>query len=133
MKKALLEFLKQDKFREFLGAKIIEVKEGYAKVDGIVKEEFTNFHGTAHGSFIVAMADFALAIAANSDNIRRFAATIKIDFYKPAYTGDKLTAESRKIGGGVKLGFFETKVLKGKEVIAKSDAIVYGKTEIVEK
>ncbi|HID43933.1 MAG TPA: hotdog fold thioesterase [Archaeoglobaceae archaeon] len=133
MNKRLLEFFKQDKFREFLGAEIVEVKEGYAKVEGIVREEFTNFHGTAHGSFIGAMADFALAIAANSDNIRRFAATIKIDFYKPAYLGDKLTAESRKTGGGTKLGFYETKVFKRDELIAKSDAIAYGKAEIVKK
>jgi len=131
--KSLFEFLKEDKFRELLGVEIVEVEEGYARVEGVVREEFTNFHGTAHGSFIIAMADFALAIAANSDNIRRFAATIKMDFFKPAYVGEKITAESRKTGGGRKLGFYENRVLKDNEVIAKGDAIAYGKVEIIEK
>jgi acyl-CoA thioesterase len=130
---SLFEFLKEDKFREYLGAEIIEAEEGYARVEGIVREEFTNFHGTAHGSFIIAMADFALAIAANSDNIRRFAATIKMDFFKPAYVGEKIVAESRKTGGGRKLTFYENQVLKDDEVIAKGDAIAYGKIEIIEK
>jgi acyl-CoA thioesterase len=129
----LLEFLRDDKFREFLGAEIVEVKEGFAKVEGFVKEEFTNFHGTAHGSFIIAMADFALAIAANSDNIRRFATTIKMDFYKPVYVGEKLIAESRKIGGGRRLGFYEIKVFKDDELVAKGDAISYGRDEIIQE
>lgn len=131
MRDKLLEFLKKDRFREFLGAEVLEVEEGYAKVEGVVKKEFTNFHGTAHGSFITGMGDFALAIAANSDNIRRFAANIKMNFYKPAFEGDKLISESRKVGGGKKLAFFKIKVFKGDELIAEGDSTVYGKEKII--
>jgi len=127
----LLEFLKNDKFREFLGVEVIEVDEGFARIEGVVKKEFTNFHGTAHGSFIISMADFALAIAANSDNIRRFAANIKMNFYKPAFEGDKLISESKRVGGGKKLAFFNLKVFKGDELIAEGDSIVYGKEKII--
>ena len=127
----LMEIISRDRFRKFLGAEIVEVKRGYAKVEGVVKEEYTNFHGTAHGSYIAAIADFALGIAANSENIKRFAITIKIDFLKPAFPGDKLIAEAFRVGGGKSVVFFEINVFRNGELVAKGDAIVYGREQMV--
>lgn len=131
MDQKLLQFLKGDNFRQHLGVEIVELKEGYASVEGTVKEEYTNFHKTVHGSFLMAMADFALGMAANSDNVKRFAVTIKMDFYKPAYAGDKLMAESEKVHGGWRVGFYKNRVFKDGEVIAEGDAVSYGKAEII--
>jgi len=64
---SLFEGLRKDRFREFLGAEIVEVSEGYARVKGTVRKEYLNFHGTAHGSYIMALAGFAFALAANSN------------------------------------------------------------------
>ncbi len=129
----LEDVLTADRFRKFLNAEIEEIKEGYAKVGGVVREEYTNFHGTAHGSYIAALADFALGIAANSDNIKRFAVTIKMNYLKPAFPGDKLTAEAFRRGGGRNLVFFEIDVRKGELSIARGDAIVYGREQIVKE
>jgi len=129
----LEEVLAADRFRKFLNAEILEIKEGYARVGGVVKEEYTNFHGTAHGSYIAALADFALGIAANSDNVKRFAVTIKINYFKPAFPGDKLTAEAFRVGGGRNLVFFEIDIKKDELHIAKGDAIVYGREQIVKE
>ncbi len=131
MNKKLEEVLSNDRFRKFLNAEILEIGDGYARVEGVVREDYTNFHGTAHGSFITALADFALAIAGNSDNIRRMAITIKLDFLKPAYVRDKLVAEASRVGGGKKVAFFDLRVWRGDDLIAKGDAIVYGKGEVV--
>lgn len=122
----LKEFLKNDNFREFLGVEVLEIGNYYAKVKGIVKKEHLNFHNVCHGAFIAALADFAFAIAGNSDGKKRLAITIKIDFFKPAFEGDELIAESRRIRGD-KIAFFEMFVYKGKDVIAKSEGIVYRK------
>ena len=89
---SLFEELRKDRFREFLGVEIVEISEGYAKVRGSARKEYLNFHGTAHGSYIMALADFAFALAANSDNVRRAAVSIRMDFYKPVYEGGELTA-----------------------------------------
>ena len=126
---SLFEGLRKDRFREFLGAEIVEVSEGYARVKGTVSKEYLNFHGTAHGSYIMALADFAFALAANSDNIRRAAVSIRMDFYKPAYEGDELIAEA-KIIHGRKIVFCELKVMRGDDIIAKGEAIAYGKDRI---
>ncbi len=126
----LKDYLKEDRFRQFLGAEIVEFREGYARVEGIVKEDFTNFHGTAHGSYIIALADFALGIAANADGTRRMAISIHVDFHKPANVGDRLIAEAERAGGGRRVVFYELRVLKDEEVIAKGNAVVYGKDKI---
>ena len=116
--------LLDDKFRKFLGAEVLEISKGYAKVKGIVRGDFLNFHGTAHGSYITALADFAFAIAANSDNVRRAAISIRIDFYKPAYEGDELVAEAR-ISHGRRVVFCDLVVTRDGNVIAKGEAIAY--------
>ncbi len=117
-------FLEKDKFRRFLGAEILEVSEGYARVKGIVRDEFLNFHGSAHGSYIIALADFAFAIAANSDNVRRAAISIKIDFYRAAFVNEVLIAEA-KVVYGKRVVFCELKVSRDGEIIAKGEAIAY--------
>ena len=116
--------LTEDKFRKFLGVEILEISKGYAKVKGIVREDYLNFHGTAHGSYIIALADFAFAIAANSDNMRRAAISIRMDFYKPAYEGDELVAEAR-VSHGKRVVFCDLVVKRGGETIAKGNAIAY--------
>ena len=53
-----------------------------------------------------------------------------MDFYKPAYEGDELVAEARVIYGR-KMVFCELKVMRDDDVIAKGEAIVYGKDRIL--
>ncbi len=120
-----MEFLKDDGFRKYLDVEIVEIKDGFASVRGKVRDEFLNFHKTAHGSYIISLADIAFAIAANSDGIKRFALSIKIDFIKPAYKGDELVAEARVIHKGKRISFYELSVKKNGDKIARGCAIAY--------
>ncbi|MCQ4153414.1 MAG: hotdog fold thioesterase [Archaeoglobi archaeon] len=119
-----MEHLLSDSFRKFLGCEIEEVREGYARVRGTVKEEFLNMYNVAHGGFIMALADFAFAISANTDT-KGVAVNISISFYAPANKGDTLVAEAEKVKGK-KLGFYRLRVLRGNELIAEGSAIAYG-------
>ncbi|WP_456468966.1 PaaI family thioesterase [Archaeoglobus sp.] len=114
--------LNADKFRDFLGIKVLEVKEGYAKVVGKVRENFLNFHGTAHGSYIMALADAAFALAANSDGKQRVALSIKINFHKPAFEGDELIGEAKATKKG-RIMFCDLKITRDGEIVAEGDAI----------
>ncbi len=116
-----------DLFRKYTGAEVLEVRAGYAKVKCKIKRDFLNFHGTAHGAVIMAAADFAFALAVNSEGTKRAAVSIKIDFLKPAYEGEEIIAEARITGGGRSLVFCELLVFKNEEIIAKGDAIAYGR------
>ena len=121
------KFIDGDSFRKYLNAEVVEVREGYAKVRCTVADSFLNFHGMAHGGMIMALADFAFALAVNSDGVKRSAVSIKIDFLKPAFEGDSITAEAKVSGGGKRLVFCELVVYRGDEPIARGDAIAYGK------
>jgi acyl-CoA thioesterase len=125
----LIEVLLDDNFRKYLGAEVEEIREGYARVRAEVKEEFLNFHGVAHGAFITALADFAFAIAGNSDNIRRMAVSITIDFFSSARVGDVLIGIAERVSGGRRVGFYDLRVMKGENTIARGSAVVYGKGE----
>jgi len=41
-----------DYFRELLGVKILEVKDGYSKMSLKISKEHTNFVGFAHGGLL---------------------------------------------------------------------------------
>ncbi len=118
-----------DRFRKFLDAKVLEYRPGFAKIEGVVEEEFTNIHGSAHGGYLIALSDFALSLAANSDGIKRFAVSISMNFYTPAFVGDKLIAEAKLVGGGKRISFYEISVIKDDKIIAKGEAIVYSRGE----
>lgn len=114
--------LEADNFRNFLGIDVVEVRDGYAKVRGEVKESFLNFHGTAHGSYIMAIADAAFALAANSDGRQRVALSIKIDFFKPAFRGEVLVGEAEAVKKG-RVMICDLKITREGELIARGDAI----------
>lgn len=115
--------LLSDPFRRFLGCEVEEIREGYARVRGVVREEFLNMYSVAHGGFIMALADFAFAISANTD-AKRFAVKVSMNFYAPANKGDTLVAEAEKVKGR-RLGFYRLRVFRGEELIAEGSAIAY--------
>ncbi len=126
------EYLLNDGFRKFLGAEVVEFEPGFARVKGVVREEFTNFHGFAHGGFLIALADFALGLAANADGIKRFAISIDMDFLSPAFVGEELIGEAKLTKMGRRISFYEIRVLRGEELIAKGRAVVYSRGEKIE-
>jgi len=111
----------EDHFRKFLGCEVEEIREGYARVRAVVKEEFLNMHGVAHGGLIMALADFAFAISANTD-ARRVAAHISVNFYASAKNGDILVAEAEKVRGK-RVGFYRVRVFRGGDLILEGSAI----------
>jgi acyl-CoA thioesterase len=133
MDEKIREVMLSDSFRKFLGAEVEEFKPGYARVRAVVRKEFLNFHGVAHGGFVIAVSDFAFAIAGNADNMRRMALNINMNFYSAAREGDVVIGEAEKVAGGKRIGFYELRVSKegknGRDLIAKGTAIVYGRGE----
>ncbi len=109
---------------DIFGIEVLEVREGFAKVRGKVRREFLNVHGTAHGAFIFALADTAFGLAVNYDT-SRLAINVNMNFIKPAFEGDELTAEAKIEGGGKRVKFCILKVFKGEELVAEGTAIAY--------
>jgi acyl-CoA thioesterase len=131
MNENLIEKFREDSYASHLEINIVDVSEGYAKVEAVVKEDFLNFNGVCHGGFIFTLADVAFSMASNSHNQQAYAINVSINFMKGAQVGDHLVAEARETKLSGPLGFYEMKVWKGDELIAECQAIVYRKREPV--
>jgi len=85
--------LKDSPFTKFLNINLEEIREGYVRVSATVSENVLNSHGSAHGSFVFALADTAFEYISNfsRDSV---ALHVDIDFRRPAMKGEKIIAEA---------------------------------------
>jgi acyl-CoA thioesterase len=105
----------KDLFREILGIQVLEVKDGYAKLSLKITRDHTNSLGAAHGGAIFALADCAFAEASNFGEKVAVAVQVNINFLKPAFEGDTLTAEAVRMSDGKTLGLYHVTVSKQQE------------------
>jgi len=121
-------FAMKDQFAKHLGAKILEVQEGYAKVQLKIQKHFLNGVDTTHGGVLFSLADYAFALAANTSGEIGVAINASIQFIKPAFEGDEVIAETKMISRSKRLGTFSgTIVNQKKETLAHFSAMAYFK------
>ena len=77
-----------DAFSKWLDIKIIDIKEGYAKINMIIREEMVNGFLVVHGGIVFSLADSALAFACNNRNNLSLALECNISFLKQVNIGD---------------------------------------------
>ncbi|MGS0897289.1 hydroxyphenylacetyl-CoA thioesterase PaaI [Burkholderia stagnalis] len=77
-----------------LGMEIAEVRPGYARLRMPVRPDFLNGHRICHGGLIFTLADSTFAFACNSYNLNTVAAGCSIEYLRPVYGDDVLTAEA---------------------------------------
>jgi acyl-CoA thioesterase len=114
-----------DIFREILGIQVLEVKDGYAKLSLKVAKNHTNALGAAHGGAIFSLADCAFAEAANYGENVAVAIQVSINYLKPAFEGDMLTAEAVRVSDGRTLGLYHVTVSKQDKKIAFFSGLVF--------
>jgi acyl-CoA thioesterase len=114
-----------DHFMELLGIQCLEAKDGYSKVTLKIAKEHTNGLDVAHGSVIFALADCAFAQASNYGDNAALAVQVSINFLRPAFEGDTLTAEAVRVSDGKTLGVYAITVRKGEKSVALFNGVVY--------
>jgi acyl-CoA thioesterase len=114
-----------DNFREHLGVKVLEVKNGYARVSLKITKEHTNSLGAVHGGVIFSLADCAFAEASNFGETVAVAVQVSINFLKPAFEGDTLTAESVRVSDGKTLGLYHITITKPDKKIAVFSGLAF--------
>jgi acyl-CoA thioesterase len=105
-KKVVDHMMVHDRYSQWLGIKVLEIKEGYCKIQMIVREEMVNGFGIAHGGIAFSLADSALAFACNNRNNLSVALDVTITFIKAVNVGDILTAEAEEIHNGRSTGVY---------------------------
>jgi acyl-CoA thioesterase len=81
-----------DPFSKLLGMKLLEIKEGFCKLEMKVTNEMLNGFSIAHGGITYSLADSALAFASNSRGIQSVSIETSINHLSKVVEGDTLTA-----------------------------------------
>ena len=99
-----------DSFAKKLEFEVLESRFGYSRVKGRVKPEFLNGLGIAHGGYLFSMADFALALASNTDERSAVSASASVDYKSPCPAGAEITAEAKCTFSDEKGAIFDVRV-----------------------
>jgi len=111
------QMLQNDRFSQWLGIEVLEIKTGYAKTKMTVRKEMMNGLGIVHGGIAFSLADSTFAFACNNRNNLSVALDTSINFLKPVHVEDVLIAETKEIHNGKSTGLYQITITNQKEHI----------------
>jgi acyl-CoA thioesterase len=92
---SIRSFFDRDRYAALAGARLVEVRQGYARAEMEIGERHLNGVDIAQGGAIFTLADLAFAAAANSHGTVAVAVNVSISFLA-AVGGGRLVAEARE-------------------------------------
>jgi len=96
-----------------LGLKVVALEPGYSKVEMKVTPEMANIFGATHGGAIFSLIDEAFETASNSHGVMAVALNVNIQYLRPAFEGDLLTAEAKEVSRSKKISTYDIGVSNG--------------------
>ena len=91
------KMISNDSFSKWLGIEIIELSEGFCKLQMKIRDDMTNGFKIAHGGITYSLADSALAFASNSNGFQSLTIESSINYFKKVNSGDILSAITNEI------------------------------------
>lgn len=109
--------LENDYASEWMGIEVLALSDGHATICMTLRQEMLNGFGMAHGGMIFAFADSAFALACNpatpapgEENNITVAAGVDINFLKPAYRGQVVTAIANRRSTVGRSGLYDIQI-----------------------
>ena len=109
--------LDNDYASEWMGIEVLALSDGHATIRMTLRQEMLNGFGMAHGGMIFAFADSAFALACNpatpapgEENNITVAAGVDINFLKPAYRGQVVTAIANRRSTVGRSGLYDIQI-----------------------
>jgi acyl-CoA thioesterase len=121
-------YLKNDRFAEYTGMKLLTAGNGKATVKLLLKPHHLNAYGKLHGGALFTLADFAFAAASNSRGTVAVGINATISYLK-AVTDGELLAEAEEVSLGSKLSSYIVKIYQNSEIVAVFQGMAYRKKE----
>jgi acyl-CoA thioesterase len=116
------EIFRADRLIQDFGMKLLEARDGYAKVSVAVEDRFLNAHRIGHGVLLFAAADaaFALSVNAVTDAV---GVQWSLNVFRAAKPGETVVGESRILHKGRQSMVCELTVTTGDgRVLAKGQS-----------
>ena len=113
--------LKDDYASEWMGIEVLALSDGHATIRMPLRQEMLNGFGMAHGGMIFAFGDTAFALACNPANPKpgeagidtgtiTVASGVDINFIKPAFRGQILTAVANRRASTGRSGLYDIQI-----------------------
>ncbi|MBT2554685.1 hotdog fold thioesterase [Arthrobacter sp. ISL-5] len=115
------QILENDYASEWMGIEVLKLDDGHATIRMTLRQEMLNGFGMAHGGMIFAFGDTAFALACNpaspppgaagteTDSIT-VASGVDINFLKPAYQGQVITAVADRRSSAGRSGLYDIQI-----------------------
>jgi acyl-CoA thioesterase len=111
------QMMKDDLFSQWLGIAVIEISEGYSKIQMTIRPEMMNGLGIVHGGIAFSLADSCFAFACNNRNNLSVALDTSINFTKPVHIGDVLIAEAKELHNGRSTGLYHITITNQDNIV----------------
>jgi acyl-CoA thioesterase len=111
------QMMKDDLFSQWLGIAVIEISEGYSKIQMTIRPEMMNGLGIVHGGIAFSLADSCFAFACNNRNNLSVALDTSINFTKPVHIGDVLIAETKELHNGRSTGLYHITITNQENMV----------------
>ena len=118
--------MQEDRFSQWLGITVLEVREGYSRLQMTIRPEMVNGFGIVHGGVSFSLADSAFAFACNNRNQLSMALDTSINFTHPVRVGDRLLAEARELHNGRSTGLYQVSLYnQDQKLVAQFKGLCY--------
>ena len=118
--------MREDRFSQWLGIQVLDVKEGYSQICMQIRAEMVNGFGIVHGGITFSLADSAFAFACNNRNNLSVALDTSINFTKQVKVGDQLTATATELHNGKSTGLYQIAIHnQQQELVAQFKGLCY--------
>ena len=106
-KQVVDKMMQEDRFSQWLGIEVLEVREGMSRIQMTIRSVMVNGFGIVHGGVTFSLADSAFAFACNNRNDLSVALDTSINFTKQVLVGDQLTATATELHNGNSTGLYQ--------------------------
>jgi len=128
LRNAFFKQVGKEPFAQKFGIKLLEIDDGYSKVEMKFTPDMENILGMAHGGAIFALIDEAFETASNSHGTISVALNMNITYVSSPPPGSVLTAEAREFSRTQKTAGYDIRVVdEQNNLIASCQALVYRK------
>ncbi|MGZ3538559.1 MAG: PaaI family thioesterase [Thermodesulfobacteriota bacterium] len=132
VKEAIFRKIEKEPFAQKFGIKLLELDEGYSRVEMKFTPDMENFLGMAHGGALFALIDEAFETASNSHGTIAVALNMNITYISPPHSDSTLIAEAREFSRTQRTAVYDIKLFDDQSnLIASCEALVYRKGTVL--
>lgn len=126
VREAIFQEVEREPFARKFGLRLVDLQEGYSRVEMRLSPGMENILGMAHGGALFALIDEAFETASNSHGTVAVALNMSVSFLAPPAAGSLLVAEAREINRTHRTASYDIRVTDDQStLVACCQALVY--------